>query len=79
MFPERFPVYFAYADFLKLYWTCDFSTGSREVARIQNKKLQILDKSGYEAFVEQYTKERDAAGNTWPTWEELLKIQGIES
>ncbi|MBM3610292.1 MAG: hypothetical protein FJX18_02020 [Alphaproteobacteria bacterium] len=79
VFPERFPIYFKYADSLRFYWTCDFSTGSKEVARIENKSLKIFDKSGYETFVEQYTKERAAAGNTWPAWEELLKIQEIES
>jgi hypothetical protein len=78
-FPERFPIYFKYADTLRLYWTYDFSVGSKEVARIDGNEVTISNKDGYEAFVSQYKKERADAGNTWPTWEELLKIRGIEA
>jgi predicted ABC-type ATPase len=75
MFAERFPVYFKYADTLRLYWTCHFSTGSKEVARLEKGKLIIKDEAGYQMFVKQYEEDRAASQESLPTWEELLKAK----
>jgi predicted ABC-type ATPase len=75
MFAERFPVYFKYADTLRLYWTCHFSTGSKEVARLEKGKLTIKDEEGYQMFVKQYEEDRAASKEILPTWEELLSHQ----
>lgn len=77
MFPERFEVYFKYADTLRLYWTCDFSQGSREVARIEGGKLTIKDAAGYERFVNEYKRACAERDDKLPTWDALLKLQGI--
>lgn len=79
IFLERFPLQFKYGDVLRFYWTTDFKNGSKEVARIEHNTLTIFDKDGYDAFVAQYTKDRAANGNTWPTWEALLKARHITS
>lgn len=80
MFPERFPVYFQYADSLRLYWTDNFpSGGSKEVARIENQTLTIKDPIGYKSFVNQYEEDRKNFSSPGLSWEDLLKIQGIGS
>ena len=78
MFPERFPVYFKFADSLRLYWTCDFNKGSKEVARIEKGALTIKDAEGYAKFIAQYEKDRTShEKDALPSWTDLLKIQGI--
>ena len=72
MFVERFPLYFKHADTLRLYWTCDFTTGSKEVARIEKGRLIIKDEGGYALFIDQYAKDRAASEEKLPTWEALL-------
>lgn len=77
LFPERFPLYFKFGDSLRLYWTCDFSKGSKEVARIEGGVLTVKDKKGYRRFVAHYESARSRSEKDLPSWADLLKLQKI--
>jgi hypothetical protein len=54
-FPERFSVYFQYADEIHLYWTQDFKKGSVKAATFDKiKGMTVHNQQAYECFVEQY-------------------------
>lgn len=57
-FPECFPIYFKYADEIKLYWTEDFIKGSINAATY-TKKLGLLihDKEALNSFIKKYDKD----------------------
>lgn len=77
MFVERFSVYFKFADYLRLYWTYGVEKGSKEVAKIEQRKLFIKDSEGYRSFVEQYERDRKASLHVLPSWGDLLKEHGV--
>lgn len=59
LFPERFPVYFQYADELHFYWTEDFSKGSVKAATFDKTKgLIVENQQAYDRFVKWYNQER---------------------
>ena len=59
MFPERFPVYFHYADEIHFYWTEDFQKGSVEAASFDKTNgLRIENQQAYESFVSNYEQAR---------------------
>ncbi len=72
MFPERFPVYFKNADKIRLYWADNLESGSKEVARIENGKVQIFDQDDYDKFVLKYKLDCAQSGKDLPTWDQLL-------
>jgi hypothetical protein len=64
-FPERFPVYFQYADEIIIYWTDDFAKGSVKAATMEKgKQIVIHDREAYNKFLVQY-----------PTFEKLYATQ----
>lgn len=55
VFPERFPIYFQFADAIEIYWTEEFNKGSVKAATIERgKKVAIHDPVAYNKFLEQY-------------------------
>lgn len=58
-FPERFPIYFKYADEIIFYWTEDFSRGNVKAATLTKENgLIIHDEAAYKNFGLQYGKDR---------------------
>ena len=74
MLPERFPVYFEYADELHFYWTYEnFLQGAVHAATyIKNKELQVHNPIALAAFIKKY--DIDRTGSTLPSFQQLAKI-----
>lgn len=71
-FPERFPVYFDYADELHFFWTDSFTKGSDYVASMhRGKDVVILNKGAFQSFSDQYKK--DTQGKSLPSLEALIQ------
>gem|GEM_PF-568559 len=72
MFPERFPVYFQYADEIHLYWINDFLKGAVLAATlIKGHKMIIHDKSAMAKITKQY--EKDRKGKPLESLQDLIK------
>lgn len=60
MFPERFPVYFQYADELQLYWINNFLEGAVLGATLtKGSKMVVHNDAALKSITEQYDKERE--------------------
>jgi hypothetical protein len=54
-FPERFPIYFQYADEMEIYWTDDFAKGSMKAATVKRGQgIDIHNQEAYNKFLIQY-------------------------
>jgi len=59
LFPQRFPVYFTYADEIEIYWTEDFTKGNIKAATFSpDKGISIVNKEAYDRFVNEYEQQR---------------------
>ncbi len=76
-FPLRMESYFANANKLHLFWSDDLFIPETEVARLENGKLEILDQTGYQKFINKFKADRatlQQEGDSIPSWEELLQL-----
>lgn len=73
VFPERFPIYFEYADEIQLYWMDDSTKGSCYAATWTNDgKLVVENQAAFDAFTQQYNRAR--SGKTLLSLDELMRI-----
>lgn len=76
LFPQRFPIYFAKADEMRLYWSDAFDSPERLCAVLKKGKIEVFDKVGYDRFVDKYNRDRAAytkqTDSTIPSWQECL-------
>lgn len=79
MFPQRFPVYFKYADRLRLFWADDLTRGAYEVAQIENGQVKIIDQCGFDKFVAQYELDRKNCDNALQDWKTVLDLNSHNS
>jgi len=73
MFPERFPIYFQYADEIHFYWTGNSLKGSILAAIYdKNQGIVIYNSKAMNHFIKQYDNDRKNLSNL-PKFEEFLK------
>ena len=59
VFPERFPIYFQYADEIEIYWADSFLEGATLAARLERGKgITTFDAKAMKKFVQKYDKDR---------------------
>jgi predicted ABC-type ATPase len=80
MFPERFDVYFRYADEMELYWVDNFKDGSIRAATLhKGQKPVIHDQSAFNKLRDFYENAREDARKEnkeykeWPSLDDLIK------
>jgi len=72
MFPERFPVYFRYADTILVYWFDGVHTGSTLAATLHKGQEPVIHNAeAFKHFTAQYDKGRQ--GKNLPSLEELMR------
>lgn len=58
-FPQRFPLYFKYADEIHFYWTQDLQAWTKYAAIYEKKKPFVVhDEQAWKAFLNQYDNDR---------------------
>lgn len=76
LFPQRFPIYFKYADEIEIYWTEDFTKGSVKAATFSpHKGISVLNQEAYDRFVNEYEKNREKHKEL-PPFTKLISTQG---
>lgn len=74
-FPQRMPLYFAYADEMFFYWSDDLFS-ERLAAVYKNGKLEVHDKEAMQLFIEKYESDRASLaleGQEIPSFDNFYK------
>jgi hypothetical protein len=75
MFPERFPIYFKYADEIHIYWTDDFLNGSKHAATYnKNQGFVIYNSEAMNNFIKKYDDDRKNLPNL-PSFDKLIQTK----
>ncbi len=80
LFPQRMESYFAFADKIYLYWTDSLFAPERLAGVWQDGKLEILDNSAMQSFLDKYEADRTAlkkTGISIPAFDSILSSASI--
>ena len=75
MFPERFPIYFEYADEIHLYWTDNCLNGSKHVATYNKSQgFVVRNSEAMSCFIKKYDEDRKSSPNL-PSFDKLIQFK----
>lgn len=73
MFPERFPIYFEYADEIHIYWTDNYLKGSKHVATYNKEQgFAVHNSEAMSCFIKKYDEDRKNSPNL-PSFDKLIQ------
>ncbi len=77
IFPERFPIYFQYADEIELYWIDNFLEGAMLAARLERGKgMTTYNAEAMQKFSQKYDKDRKDKTHLLPLSTFIKKFVG---